>query len=329
MRQTQRSPPPPHPASYTLGSDRMFTTTHYQNFGRSIPHPADSSQVWNLLTSPPDHHHHQYQLQKDGITNYGSFHKSKSLSPIEYKYRMPSRTVPRPDNSAQMINSLKTINERTGRLQTPIETDMRSDAELRQSSPPQRQPKEYPEMTLQTSPSRPVRRNFSTNLIGSNPQKDSWVSPKRVGENPVLWDRKRDPIAVKGYVKSNLPTLVGVCGLETLNESLVNIPFESHKNIVSSSIHPTYLSKQQIQCADNERVHEILSTLRNQSSRPSLRFVSHGQGTAREIAREDFLLKREQKRKERLSFVDQTLYSPIKSERKQIIDSSNFVSGSS
>ena len=120
---------------------------------------------------------------------------------------------------------------------------------------------------------------------------------------------------------------MGVCGLETLNKSLVSIPRESYKNNPSSFIHPTFLSKQQMQCLDHDRVHEVLQTLRNQSHRPTLRFVQQGQGSAAEIAREQELTKREQKTKERLAFVDQTLYSPIKYARKQIIDSSGFVSG--
>jgi hypothetical protein len=303
---------------------RMYTSTHYsqQNLHRAVPHPADSSQVWNLLTDPAvesagNNNQHQQHQQHQHQALLQTSQSAPSLAP---------RTVPRPDNSAQMLNVLKAST-------APIETDTRSDRQLRLTSPKPIPPTEHPHLSLHTLPSRTnIKRSFHTNLMTSvkklraSPQNKPWVSPPRVGET-ILWDRKRDPIAKKGFVRSNLPSLMGVCGLETLNKSLVSIPRESYKNNPSSFIHPTFLSKQQMQCLDHDRVHEVLQTLRNQSHRPTLRFVQQGQGSAAEIAREQELTKREQKTKERLAFVDQTLYSPIKSARKQIIDSSGFVSG--
>jgi hypothetical protein len=166
-----------------------------------------------------------------------------------------------------------------------------------------------------------------SNLVGSNPQKDTYHDPPRVGDLKEIWDTKRDPIARKGFVKSNLPTLVGVNGLGSLNHSLLQIPIESHKHHPTHNLHPTYLSKQQNQCLDDGKVHEILSALRNQSHRPSLRFVQQGQGTARELARVSELEARERQRQTRYAFVNRALYSPIKQARKRVVDSSKFVSG--
>ena len=280
-------------------------------------HPHDSSQVWNLLSSPTPSSHKNSQSQQQ-----------QPLPLQQQPQQHRPRHVPRPSDSTQMQNTIRTV-QPNGLLPLPLVPDLRSDAELRCTSEPL-QTVEYPELTLKTLPSHTkIKRRMQSNLVASNPLEATYCEPPRVGDQDSLWNIRRDPIAKKGFVKSNLPTLVGCLGLETLNASLIQIPQTTHTNNPSAAMHPTYLSKQQHRCLEDERVHTILSTLRNQSHRPTHRYVVRGQGTAREIARENALQDRERRREHRLAFVDKALYSPIKSDRKNVVDDTEWVSGSS
>ena len=71
-------------------------------------------------------------------------------------------------------------------------------------------------------------------------------APPRIGNNSGVWNFRRPPIAKRGYVSSNLPSLEGVRGLGQLNTSCGNeIPRETVHLHPTSRIHPTFLSAQQ------------------------------------------------------------------------------------
>ena len=372
-------------------SNPFISNNYPSSFTRTTRHPSDSSAIHDLFS---------HSNNNDNNNNYNNYTKSPSQDQNKHHQKTTNesletelmhfltqpRIVPRPADSTQMLQVLD-----SNSFALP---DLRTDAMLRRTSPTPPIPQEYPELTLNINTS-PVhcrhQRNKATNLVQSSPTKypGHYKEPPRVGDSSIVWDTKRDPIARKGYVKSNLPTLVGVRGLGTLNQSLfpnnsisnnngdssttnhttnntnntnntnttnttttttnntyntnntvtiINSPeleLDQHQHHQlhqskhpSANIHPTFLNQQQIRCLDNERVSEVLSTLRNQSHRPTLRYVQNGQGTAYEISRELKLEARKQRKEERLAFVDGALYSPVKTERKAIVDDSEWVSGS-
>jgi hypothetical protein len=264
--------------------------------------------------------------------------------------KTPPRLVPRPDDSVQMIQCLRAGNAAapfsattaldpaspppaataTAHLQPCLLNDFAMRAQRMRY--PHATPRSVPGMTLSllstngdTTPSQrrnprvPNGKRFTTS-VGSvrfeHPER--YVDAPRVGE--LDFRNVAAPVhAKRGFVKSNLPTLVGVRGLGELSTNKVHAasepPTPEHP---TARLHRTFLNQHQLRGLDAGRVGEQLALLRSSSRRPPRRFVRAGQGFAHEIERERLLQVREQRRDERMAFVDQSLYSPVKSHVKSL-----------
>ena len=111
----------------------------------------------------------------------------------------------------------------------------------------------------------------------------------RVGEHSGAMNVRRPNLALRGVVRSNLPTLEGVPGLGMLNETtwkaVGGVPNKTRILHPSSKLHPTYRTQQVEKMLDDEHAGEIMDTLRarGNTQSPTRRFVDAGQGSNAEI----------------------------------------------
>ena len=304
--------------------------------------PHDSTAIADLLTSRWGNKLESDREDKQQMETTNHY----NVSPI----RMPLRTVPRPEDSVQMIKCIRDASLRAPvtattishklldrKCTSDIQPSYLSDYELRSERKrfPTEEPVQVPGMTLELSPTNVARSSPKRNPRVPNGRRfcisssasplyntTRYSDPPRVGEMPEIWNFRPCAAATRGFVKSNLPTLVGVRGLGDLSTNsniALPLPQQTGQGHPTARLHPTYLNQQQTQCLDRERVGNLLSTLRSKAHRPALRFLESGQGTAAEIERERMLQVRQQRQKERMAFVDKRLFSPVKSQAKHLV----------
>ena len=153
--------------------------------------------------------------------------------------------------------------------------------------------------------------NFS---VFSDPS-SQYTRTYRVGEHSGVMNNTRPDLALRGVLRSNLPTMEGVLGLGDLNQTtwraLGGVPHERHKVHASAKLHPTYRTIQVEKMFGQEHSDEVLDSLRKRGNAhsPVRQFVRQGQGTADEI-----------------NWVQQTRNSRLKMEnRKRYLNSKIFV----
>jgi hypothetical protein len=133
------------------------------------------------------------------------------------------------------------------------------------------------------------RRNSTHNFSVFSDPSNQYTRTYRVGEHSGVMNNARPDLALRGVLKSNLPTMEGVLGLGDLNRTtwraLGGVPHERHKLHASAKLHPTYRTIQVEKMLGQEHSDEILDSLRKRGNThsPIRQFVQHGQGTAREI----------------------------------------------
>ena len=350
---TRRITPPPRASTPTRKSTCM-RGPHDSTMVAGIlsgrwAHRAEAGAGPEALFSP-------FRFEGNELATMSGGHRHGRENYLDFTYspvKMPQRRVPRPEDSVQMIQCLRAENAAapfsstttldpsspppnttaTSHLQPCLLNDFAM--KTQRTRYPHPAPKSIPGMTLglfssnsDTTPSPkrnpcvPHGKRFSTGAVQSEHQ-GMYVDAPRVGE--LDFRNVAAPIhAKRGFVKSNLQTLVGVRGLEELssNKTHVALARQSLDAAIQNEQHPTarlhrtYLNQHQIRGLDAGRTTASLEALRKCSRRPPRRFVEAGQGFAHEIERERLLRVREQRRDERMAFVDQTLYSPVKSSAK-------------
>ena len=266
---------------------------------RYAPNPHDSTQVNNLMKnishpSTPNFEYNRNNNNNDN--NYGigntisnnplhntpnnSNDNSDILSKHVVKYNFHSRNSNNDDNNAED----ETFNEK------PLVETM---------------------LTFRNKWRRNSTHNFSVFSESSNQH----IRTYRVGEHSGVMNNTRPDLALRGVLKSNLPTMEGVLGLGDLNRTtwraLGGVPHERHKLHASAKLHPTYRTIQVEKMLGQEHSDEVLDSLRKRGNThsPIRQFVQHGQGTAREI-----------------NWVQQTRNSRLKMEdRERYLNSKIFV----
>ena len=282
---------------------------------RTVPRPDDSAQVLGCLQSPLSPRAAATQAAA-GVTTTRNLPKPCMLNDFEYAQQRRMSPPPSPKRIRGMSLELEleqdtqradkpqvsaAATETVGRFHklnvpwAPEAVDNDSSQQQRSSSPP------------------PPTRHHRQGLFEWESHEEV-LDTRRVGEIGSVLNAVKPKYAIKGFVKSNLPTLEGVRGLGSLNASLKPIPEPPPGTHPTARLHPTYLNTHQIRMADDHRIGNILQSLRDQSHRPTLRYnyVQNGQGTAAEIARERMLAARRERQENRMRRVERQLYSPVK-----------------
>ena len=149
--------------------------------------------------------------------------------------------------------------------------------------------------------------------IFSDPQ-SNYKKTYRVGEHSGVMNNTRPDLALKGVLRSNLPTMEGVLGLGDLNEttwrSVGGVPHERYKVHASAKLHPTYRTIQVEKMLGQEHSDEVLDSLRKRGSThsPIRQFVQRGQGTANEINWVQQTRKSRLMMKERAKYLDSRIF---------------------
>ena len=89
--------------------------------------------------------------------------------------------------------------------------------------------------------------NIEDSLASSIAKQRSNIHRSRVGTHSGIWNLEKPAYAVRGMVRSRLPTLEGVLGLERLSQKYCDT-FPKVYN-PTEHLHPTYLSSQQKRCS--------------------------------------------------------------------------------
>eukprot|EP00944_MAST-04C_sp_MAST-4C-sp1_P005602 g5602.t1 len=218
---------------------------------RHAPSPQDSTQVNNLITQ-------QRNPSKSPSFEYRRRPiKMTNLTP--YKGNCTENMQYKNTN----IGTEESGGQNSSREQPLVETILTFRNKWRQKAP----------------------HNYS---VFSDPQ-SNYKKTYRVGEHSGVMNNIRPDLALKGVLRSNLPTMEGVLGLGNLNETtwraLGGVPHERYKVHASAKLHPTYRTAQVEKMLGQEHSDEVLDSLRKRGSThsPVRQFVQRGQGTAKEI----------------------------------------------